>query len=65
MTCMKTVSYSLLINGNPCPAFKAKKGLRQGDPISPYLFVLVMEYFSRSLKKMAKNTNFKFHLKCV
>lgn len=44
MECLKTVSYSIVINGIPNPPFEAKKGLRQGDPLSLYLFVLSMEY---------------------
>lgn len=52
MMCLKTLSYSILINGKPCEPFPAKKGLRQGDPMSPFLFVLVMEYFCRALKQL-------------
>lgn len=62
---MKTVSYSITINGKPRKPFKAKKGLRQGNPMSPYLFVLGMEYFSRLLKLMARNPIFKYHPKCT
>lgn len=64
MTCVTTVRYSLLINGGVTPSFQAKKGLRQGDPISHYLFVLAMEYLNRSLKQLTLNPNFKYHPKC-
>lgn len=44
--------------------FKGAKGIRQGDPISPYIFVLCMEYLSRMLKQAGKDSKFRFHPKC-
>jgi exonuclease III len=35
MMCVSTVSYSILVNGQPSPYFKPHRGIRQGDPISP------------------------------
>ncbi|KAH0722887.1 hypothetical protein KY290_005544 [Solanum tuberosum] len=64
MSCLTTVSYSILINGVPTTPFKAKKGLRQGDLVSPYLFVLSMEYLSRLIKNLKWIRDFKYHPKC-
>ncbi|KAK9064964.1 hypothetical protein SSX86_016347 [Deinandra increscens subsp. villosa] len=42
---------SVLVNGSPTYQFKSEKGLRQGDPISPFLFLIVMECLSWLLNK--------------
>lgn len=44
MVCLTTISYTVNVNGECTELFEAKKGIWQGDPISPYLFVLCMEY---------------------
>lgn len=44
MECIQTVNYLVIINGESSPPFNAAKGLRQRDPISPYLFDIAMEY---------------------
>ncbi|XP_062118789.1 uncharacterized protein LOC133832465 [Humulus lupulus] len=52
MNCLTGTSYTLLFNGRLQGSFEGKKGLRQGDPISPLLFVLAMEYLTRILTKL-------------
>lgn len=64
MRCVTTPMFSLLINGNMKGYFKSSRGLRQGDPISPLLFVICMEYLSRVLLKMSEMTQFQFHPRC-
>jgi hypothetical protein len=53
MECVRTVSYSVLINGEPRGFFHPTRGLRQGDPISPYLFLLCAEGLNALLAKAA------------
>lgn len=51
MMCVTTVTYSLLINGEPKGIITPSRGLGQGDPISPYLFLLYAEGLTFMLKK--------------
>ncbi|GKV02210.1 hypothetical protein SLEP1_g14669 [Rubroshorea leprosula] len=47
MQCVTTVSYSLIVNGKSMPLFYPKRGLRQGDPLLPYLYLFVSNVLSR------------------
>ncbi|XP_021985789.1 uncharacterized protein LOC110881983 [Helianthus annuus] len=64
MTCVTTASYSVSINGDIHGYFPGKRGLRQGDPMSPYLFTLIMEVLSLLLQKAAESS-FKYHAHCA
>lgn len=64
MECTTTPSYSIALNGSLQGFIKGIKALRQGDPLSPFLFVLCLEYFSRMSKVATDNSEFNFHTKC-
>ena len=55
MHCITTVSYSVLINGVAYGSIIPTRGLRQGDLISPYIFLMCAEGFSFLINDAARN----------
>lgn len=63
--CVSSPWYSIVINGELKGFYPGKRGLRQGDPISPYLFLLIMEAFSSFLQARIDRGNFSYHPNCA
>ncbi|CAL8991131.1 unnamed protein product [Prunus brigantina] len=51
MGCITSVRFTVLLNGQAGVPFKPTRGIRQGDPISPYIFILVCDVLSSMLNK--------------
>eukprot|EP00268_Persea_americana_P041152 TRINITY_DN40_c1_g1_i1.p1 TRINITY_DN40_c1_g1~~TRINITY_DN40_c1_g1_i1.p1 ORF type:complete len:105 (+),score=16.94 TRINITY_DN40_c1_g1_i1:545-859(+) len=49
--CVSLVWFSILVNGSPNGYFQVRRGLHQGDPLSPFLFLIVAEALGRMIKK--------------
>ncbi|GAU10944.1 hypothetical protein TSUD_112380 [Trifolium subterraneum] len=56
--CVMTASASVLVNGSPTDEFPFERGLRQGDPLSPFLFLLAAEGLNVLMSAMVRNGSF-------
>ena len=50
--CLSLVDYFVIVNGRPRGKFKGTRGLRQGDPLLPFLFTLVVDGLGRMIDKL-------------
>lgn len=57
--CLTTATISILVNGSPSKPFKMGRGLRLGDPLSPFLFVIMVEVLNKLLLKASDLGFFK------
>ncbi|KAL0420558.1 UNVERIFIED_CONTAM: LINE-1 reverse transcriptase [Sesamum latifolium] len=63
--CVTMSSFSVCLNGSPDGFFRGARELRQGDPMSPYLFVLVMEVLTLILQQLVdQDGGFSYHWLC-
>nr|GEX14201.1 hypothetical protein [Tanacetum cinerariifolium] len=65
MACISSSAFFICLNGKVYGYFKGRRGLRQGDPISPYLFTLVIEVFNVIMSKnINESKDYGFHFGC-
>lgn len=59
MHCVRTVSFLVFINESPYGDFQESQGIRQGDPLSPYLFILCSDVHSLLISTANKMDGYK------
>lgn len=62
--CISSLQFFVAINGELAGFFPGKKGLRQGDPLSPYLFLFVMEALSSMISQAVDIGHIRLHPNC-
>lgn len=65
MECVSTASYSISINGGLHGFFTGRRGLRQGDPLSPFLFATCIEFLPRLVKRDTTSSDLNYHPLCA
>lgn len=59
MQCVSTISFNVKVNGESAKYFSPTRGIRQGDPLSPYLFILIANVLSWMMHKAIEDGNIK------
>lgn len=57
--CVSTISFNIVVNRSRRCSFVPSRGLRQGDPLSPYLFLCVQDMFSAMIFRAVSNNSLK------
>lgn len=61
IACISAASVSALVEGSLIELVRLKKGLRQGDPLFPLLFVIVIEYLSRLVRQAVSSRKLELY----
>lgn len=59
LLCISCISYAFLLNGSQCSSLQPGRGLRQGEPPSPYLFICFTEVFIRMIEQAVRMNKLK------